>query len=296
MNKTKIKCDVLAIDLSSLIFRSYYALPSSIKDEKGNPVNGIKGYLDTLNRLKNIYKPKIIVHAIDTDWRPKWRYKLIPEYKSNRVTSDNDEEIDLDLVRQIESLPEILNILGMQCIGKKNYEADDVLASIAKAHSNSIVVTGDKDLFQVIDDKRKVLVHLLGKDGGFLYNEKELQKKYGIRAHSYLDFAVLKGDPSDGLPGLKGIGEKTALSIIKKFETVENLIESYSKSKSLSENQKKTISSSLKYILNAKKVVKLNSKLDIKLNMQKVVNQNETLELLKKYRIDKQINNFFINN
>ncbi len=293
MAKTKIKCDVLAIDLSSLIFRSFYALPTSIKDVDGNPVNGIKGYLETTNRLKETYNPKLIVHALDADWRPIWRTKLVPEYKAHRVVSDNEEEIDEDLNRQIDILPKILELLGMPCVSKSNYEADDVLASIAKSNRNCIVVTGDRDLFQVIDASRNVFVHLLGKDGGILFDEKVLQNKYGIEAKSYLDFSVLKGDPSDGLPGVKGVGEKTAKNLISKFISIENLIKNYSYSSDLSDKQKSNFKDSLNYLQNAKKVVKLRNDLRITINKPKYIEVDKVLNSLKKYRIDKQIKHFY---
>lgn len=293
MSATKFKCKILAIDLSSLIFRSFYGLPTSIKDSEGQPINGVKGYLETLNRLQNIYSPEIVIHAIDKDWRPKWRTDLLPQYKAHRVLEDNEEEVEDALERQIELLPEILHTLGMQCLGKSNYEADDVLASIAKSNKNTIIVSGDKDLFQVIDDKRKIFVHLLGKDGGTLFTEKELKSRFGIEAKSYLDFAVLKGDSSDGLPGVKGIGEKTALGLIKEFRSIDNLIEKFDNSKSLTAKQKVVIADSISYLKKAIKVVKLKSDLSCNIVKPKKLSTDFVKSKLKKYRIDNQIK-FFI--
>lgn len=293
MPATKFKCKILAIDLSSLIFRSFYGLPTSIRDSEGHSINGVKGYLETLNRLKNLYSPETVIHAIDEDWRPKWRIDLLPQYKAHRVLDDNEEEVDDALERQIELLPEILQTLGMQCLGKSNYEADDVLASIAKSNQNTIIVSGDKDLFQVIDDKRKIFVHLLGKDGGVLFNEKELKKRIGIEAKSYLDFAVLKGDSSDGLPGVKGIGEKTALGIIKEFRSIDNLIEKFDKSKKLTAKQKIVIADSIPYLKKAVKVVKLKEDLKCNIVKPKKLSTDIVKLKLKKYRIENQIK-FFV--
>lgn len=293
MPATKFKCKILAIDLSSLIFRSFYGLPTSIKDSEGHPINGVKGYLETLNRLKNLYSPENVIHAIDEDWRPKWRIDLLPQYKAHRVLDDNEEEVDDALERQIELLPEILQTLGMQCLGKSNYEADDVLASIAKSNQNTIIVSGDKDLFQVIDDKRKIFVHLLGKDGGVLFNEKELKKRIGIEAKSYLDFAVLKGDSSDGLPGVKGIGEKTALGIIKGFRSIDNLIDKFDKSKKLTAKQKIVIADSIPYLKKAVKVVKLKEDLKCNIVKPKKLSTDIVKLKLKKYRIENQLK-FFV--
>jgi 5'-3' exonuclease len=283
----------MAIDLSSLLFRSFYGLPTSIKDADGFPINGVKGYLETLIRLKNTYSPEIIIHALDDNWRPDWRTDLLPQYKAHRVLDDNEEEVDEELERQIEILPQILKILGMQCIGKANFEADDVLASIANHNSNTLIVSGDKDLFQTVNDKRSNFVHLLGKEGGTLYTEKIIKQRFGIDAKSYLDYSVLKGDPSDGLPGVKGIGEKTALEIILKFGNINNLLKNINDTTKISLKQQKNIADSVEYINKALKVVKLKNNLKIKIDKPKIPSELSVTRKLEKYRIDNQINKFF---
>ncbi|MFZ9701447.1 MAG: 5'-3' exonuclease [Candidatus Nanopelagicales bacterium] len=283
----------MAIDLSSLLFRSFYGLPTSIKDADGFPINGVKGYLETLIRLKNTYSPEIIIHALDDNWRPDWRTDLLPQYKAHRVLDDNEEEVDEELERQIKILPQILNILGMQCIGKANFEADDVLASIANHNSNTLIVSGDKDLFQTVNDKRSNFVHLLGKEGGTLYTEKIIKQRFGIDAKSYLDYSVLKGDPSDGLPGVKGIGEKTALEIILKFGNIDNLLKNINDTTKISLKQQKSIADSVEYINKALKVVKLKNNLKIKIDKPKIPSELSVTKKLEKYRIDNQINKFF---
>lgn len=293
MAVTKFKCQIMAIDLSSLLFRSFYGLPTSIKDADGFPINGVKGYLETLIRLKNTYSPEIIIHALDDNWRPDWRTDLLPQYKAHRVLDDNEEEVDEELERQIDILPQILKILGMQCIGKANFEADDVLASIANHNSNTLIVSGDKDLFQTVNDKRRNFVHLLGKEGGTLYTEKIIKQRFGIDAKSYLDYSVLKGDPSDGLPGVKGIGEKTALEIILKFGNIENLLKNINVTTKISLKQQKSIADSVEYINKALKVVKLKNNLKIKIDKPKIPSELSVTKKLEKYRIDNQINKFF---
>jgi 5'-3' exonuclease len=283
----------MAIDLSSLLFRSFYGLPTSIKDADGFPINGVKGYLETLIRLKNTYSPEIIIHALDDNWRPDWRTDLLPQYKAHRVLDDNEEEVDEELERQIEILPQILKILGMQCIGKANFEADDVLASIANHNSNTLIVSGDKDLFQTVNDKRSNFVHLLGKEGGTLYTEKIIKQRFGIDAKSYLDYSVLKGDPSDGLPGVKGIGEKTALEIILKFGNINNLLKNINDTTKISLKQQKNIADSVEYINKALKVVKLKNNLKIKIDKPKIPSELSVTKKLEKYRIDNQINKYF---
>jgi 5'-3' exonuclease len=252
------KYTTLAVDLSSLAYRSFYGLPDSIKSTEGKPVNAIKGYLDALNRFIKLYKPKEIIHAVDEDWRPQWRVDLLPQYKAHRVEESDEELVPDDLEYQLELLPQILQDMGMKVVGAAKAEADDLLAVICKQKSNVVVITGDRDLLQLIDDKRSNAVHMLGKDGGFLFTEKEVLNKYGVKANQYIDFSVLRGDASDGLPGVKGIGE---------FENVDNLILEASKGNaSISKRIAASILDSNDYIINAIKVVTLKSDLDIDLS------------------------------
>jgi 5'-3' exonuclease len=238
------KYTTIAVDLSSLAYRSFYGLPDSIRSTEGKPVNAIKGYLDALNRFIKLYKPKEIIHAVDEDWRPQWRVDLLPQYKAHRVEESDEELVPDDLEYQLELLP-----------------------VICKQKSNVVVITGDRDLLQLIDDKRTNAVHMLGKDGGSLFTEKEVLNKYGVKANQYIDFSVLRGDASDGLPGVKGIGEKTAAKLVYEFENVDNLILEASKgNSSISKRIAASILDSNDYIINAIKVVTLKSNLDIDLS------------------------------
>lgn len=261
------KYTTIAVDLSSLAYRSFYGLPDSIKSTEGKPVNAIKGYLDALNRFITIYKPKEIIHAVDEDWRPQWRVDLLPQYKAHRVEESDEELVPDDLEYQLELLPQILQDMGMKVVGSAKAEADDLLAVICKQKSNVVVITGDRDLLQLIDDKRSNAVHMLGKDGGTLFTEKEVMDKYGVRANQYIDFSALRGDASDGLPGVKGIGEKTAAKLIYEFDNVDKLIVEASKGNaSISKRIAASINESNDYIVNAIKVVTLKDDLDVDLS------------------------------
>jgi 5'-3' exonuclease len=168
---------------------------------------------------------------------------------------------------QLDLLPQILQDMGMKVVGAEKAEADDLLAMVCKQKSNVVVITGDRDLLQLIDDKKSIAVHMLGKDGGSLFTEIEVLNKYGVRANQYIDFSVLRGDASDGLPGVKGIGEKTAAKLIYEFETVENLVIEASKgNKSISKRICASILDSNDYINNAIKVVTLKDDLEIDLS------------------------------
>ena len=261
------KYTTIAVDLSSLAYRSFYGLPDSIKSTEGKPVNAIKGYLDALNRFIKMYKPKEIVHAVDEDWRPQWRVDLLPQYKAHRVEESDEELVPDDLEYQLAILPQILQDMGMKVVGAPKAEADDLLAVICHERNNVVVITGDRDLLQLINDKKSNAVHMLGKDGGTLFTEKEVLNKYGVKSNQYVDFSVLRGDASDGLPGVKGIGEKTAAKLIYEFDNVENLISEATKGNaSISKRISASILDSTDYIKNALKVVTLKNDLNIDLS------------------------------
>ena len=261
------KYTTIAVDLSSLAYRSFYGLPDSIKSSEGKPVNAIKGYLDALNRFIKMYKPKEIIHAVDEDWRPQWRVNLLPQYKAHRVEESDEELVPDDLEYQLAILPQILQDMGMKVVGAPKAEADDLLAVICHQRNNVVVITGDRDLLQLIDDKKSNAVHMLGKDGGTLFTEKEVLKKYGVKSNQYVDFSVLRGDASDGLPGVKGIGEKTAAKLIYEFYNVQNLISEATKGNaSISKRISASILDSTDYIKNAIKVVTLKNDLEIDLS------------------------------
>jgi 5'-3' exonuclease len=279
----------MAVDLSSLAYRSYYGLPDSIKSADGKPVNAIKGYLDAINRFIKLHKPSSVIHALDYDWRPQWRVDLLPEYKLHRVIETDEEDVPDDLEYQIEVLPQILSDMGMQNIGVKDAEADDVLATIATKFDDVIVITGDRDLLQLINDQRNIAVHQLGKEGGKLFRDKDVEDKYGIKAQQYIDFSVLKGDPSDGLPGVKGIGEKTSAKIISKYGHIQNMMNNLNDD-FFTKRHREAIIESMKYIRNAMSVVELKKDLEISNSDKKVRIDLDSLK--SKYKNLKMDNQF----
>jgi 5'-3' exonuclease len=204
-------------------------MPDTLLSPTGTPVNAIRGYLDMTARLIGMYSPNRIVACIEGDWRPSWRVDLFPAYKANRLEDESDvEEEPETLTPQIPILLDLLDALGIPMLGVDDYEADDVMATFAVKEKGPIrVVTGDRDLFQLVDDKRDVKVVYLarGISQHDLVDIKWVADKYGIPGERYALFAMFRGDPSDGLPGVKGIGEKGAALSANNFATVEEALQ-----------------------------------------------------------------------
>ena len=222
----------MILDTASLYYRSFYALPTSMTAPDGHPHNAIRGVLQTIERLRGTYQPRTLLCAWDTDWRPEWRVNLIPSYKTHRVEQESatgDEEAEPDeLGPQIGGLREILAAWGVPVVGVRDFEADDVAGTLAQAASeagrSTVVVTGDRDFVQLVGGEVRVLMTVKGgMDSWPLLDADAVVERFGVSPSQYLDVAILRGDPSDGLPGVPGIGEKTAVALISAFGTLENV-------------------------------------------------------------------------
>jgi 5'-3' exonuclease len=219
---------LMLLDSASLWYRAYYGMPDTLLSPTGMPVNAIRGYLDMTARLIGMYSPDRIVACIEGDCRPSWRVDIFPAYKANRLEDETDEEEEPEtLTPQIPVLLDLLDAFGIPMLGVDDYEADDVMATFAVREKGPIrVVTGDRDLFQLVDDKRDVKVVYLAKglSQHDLVDIKWVAEKYGIPGDRYALFAMFRGDPSDGLPGVRGIGEKGAALIANNFASVEETL------------------------------------------------------------------------
>ncbi|MER7844863.1 5'-3' exonuclease [Kitasatospora sp. NPDC096077] len=216
----------MLLDSASLYFRAYYGVPDSLRSPQGEPVNAVRGLLDFIARLVHDHRPDELVACMDADWRPQWRVDLIPSYKTHRVAEEQEaaeageEEVPDTLAPQVPVIEQVLDALGIARIGSPGYEADDVIGTLtARAKGPVQIVTGDRDLFQLVDDARQITVLYPVKGMGNLQvtDDALLLEKYGVRGAQYADMAALRGDPSDGLPGVKGIGEKTAAQLINEY-------------------------------------------------------------------------------
>ena len=216
---------LMLVDAANLYFRAFYAIPDSITGPDGRPVNAIRGFLDMSAALIERRRPQRWVACLDLDWRPAFRVELVPSYKAHRVAKDGGEEIPAELERQVPPLLEILGAFGLACAGAEGFEADDVMATLATRDTDPVeVVTGDRDMLALATDRVTVLYTGKGIAKMEAMGPAEVQAKYGVPAAHYADFAVLRGDPSDGLPGVPGVGEKTAAALVSRFGAVEEIV------------------------------------------------------------------------
>ncbi|MGW4930956.1 5'-3' exonuclease [Agromyces sp. NPDC004153] len=223
---------MMLLDTASLYFRAFYGVPDSLKRADGTSVNAVRGLLDIIARLVTDFEPTHLVACWDDDWRPHWRVELIPSYKAHRVAEvvpggPDVEETPDPLEAQIPMIRELLAVLGIPVVGAEHHEADDVIGTLAtRADLPVDVVTGDRDLFQLVDDARDVRVVYTARGMSKLevVTDVTVVGKYGVLPAQYADFAVLRGDASDGLPGVSGIGEKTAASLLQQFGDLDSLI------------------------------------------------------------------------
>lgn len=250
----------MAFDTSYLYFRAFFGVPSTFRAPDGRPVNAVRGTLDFIGRLIGQYRPDVIACAWDDDWRPGWRVELVPTYKAHRVVEiegTEQESVDDDLSIQVPLIRACLSALGIPVVGVADHEADDVLASMARQHEGpSLVVTGDRDLFQLVDDDTSVVYVARGVAKHELVTPAVLAGKYGVAPDRYVDFAVLRGDPSDGLPGVKGIGEKSAASLVGTYPSLESMVEAAATASSgMSPSMRSKLLADVDYLVRAREVV-----------------------------------------
>ena len=229
-------------------FRSYFGVPASITGPDGRPVNAVRGFIDSIATLIARERPGRLVVCLDLDWRPAWRVDLIPSYKAHRVadtgsadhptqvddmTGADVEEVPDDLGPQVEIILAILDAYGIATAGAAGYEADDVLGTLATAERRDrvVVVSGDRDLLQLVaDDPVEVRVLYLGRGlaHATMFGPAEVAQRYGVPVEragdAYAELALLRGDPSDGLPGVPGVGEKTAAAMLTRYGSLAAIL------------------------------------------------------------------------
>ena len=222
------------MDSASLYFRSYYAVPESMTSPDGIPVNAVRGFAGMIAQIITERAPSRLVACMDADWRPAFRVAAIPSYKAQRVADlvNNIEEVPDTLTPQVPIIVDLLDAAGICMAESDGHEADDVIGTLAHREKTDPVeiITGDRDLFQCVRDE-PTTVRVVYVGAGWrkktVIGPVELGEKYGLPpvGSAYADMAVLRGDPSDGLPGITGIGEKTAARLITKFGSLQALLD-----------------------------------------------------------------------
>jgi 5'-3' exonuclease len=219
---------LMLLDTPSLYFRAFYGVPDSLTAPDGTPVNAIRGLLDFVARLVRDFRPTRLVAAMDNDWRPAWRVAALPSYKAHRVSPGGGDQTPDALERQVPIIEAVLDALGLARIGADGFEADDVIGTLASTAGCPVdIVTGDRDLFQLVRDDQPVRIVYTARGVGTAaaWDERAVAEKYDIPGRGYAEFATLRGDPSDGLPGVPGVGEKTAAALVRRFGTVDRMLE-----------------------------------------------------------------------
>ncbi|RJL35403.1 5'-3' exonuclease [Bailinhaonella thermotolerans] len=218
---------LMLLDTPSLYFRAFYGVPESLTAPDGTPVNAVRGLIDMIATLVRAYSPDEMIATMDADWRPAFRVEALPSYKAHRVAEDGGDQVPDTLSPQVPIIEQVLDAVGIARVGVPGYEADDVIGTCATAAKGPVdIVTGDRDLFQLVDDSVpvRVLYTVRGLKNLEVVDEARVTERYGVPGRSYADFATLRGDPSDGLPGVAGVGDKSAAALITRFGSLEAML------------------------------------------------------------------------
>ncbi len=271
----RLRSPLLLLDGPSMWFRSYFGVPSSITAPDGRPVNAVRGFIDSLAVVITQHRPRRLAVCLDLDWRPQFRVDLIPSYKAHRVAEAEPEgqpdveEVPDELTPQVDMIMELLDAFGIATAGAAGFEADDVLGTLAAQERSDrvIVVSGDRDLLQVVsDDPVPVRVLYLGRGlaKATLFGPAEVAEHYGVPEHragpAYAELALLRGDPSDGLPGVPGVGEKTAATLLAQHGSLDQILAAARDPKSkMAKGLRTKLLASTDYIEAASQVVRVST-------------------------------------
>lgn len=265
---------VMLLDGASLWFRSFYALPEKMTSPDGRPVNAVRGFVDTIAALVTTHDPSRLVVCLDLDWRPAFRTDLIPSYKAHRVAEGGTgaEEVPDTLTPQVTMILDVLRAAGIATSGAEGCEADDVIGTLAfhEATDPVLVVSGDRDLLQVVaEDPVPVRVLYVGRGlaKAELMGPEEVAAKYGVPVDragvAYAEMSILRGDPSDGLPGVRGIGEKTGAKLLTQFSSLDALeAAAYDPASAVPTRARNSIQNSADYLAAARTVVAVRTDAD----------------------------------
>ncbi len=254
---------LMLLDTASLYFRAFFGVPDSLRAPDGTPVNAVRGLLDFIARLVGDHSPGAVVACWDDDWRPAWRVELLPSYKAHRVVEEvptaPDVEVTPDpLAVQVPLIAETLALLGVPVVGAARHEADDVIGTLATGAGRPVdVVTGDRDLFQLVDDDARVRVLYTARGVGRIevVDAARVRERHGVEPGQYAEYAVLRGDPSDGLPGVRGIGDKTAAALLAAHGDLRGILRAAAAGTGPAGGQAKRLAAAADYLVSATTVV-----------------------------------------
>lgn len=285
---------VLILDSNSILYRAFHALPP-LTTKKGELVNAVYGFLLVFFKVLKEFKPDFVFACFDFP-APTFRHKEFEKYKATRPPMPKD------LSSQIPKIKEILNAFSILILEKEGYEADDLISALSKRFQKEekIIVSGDSDLFQLIDKNTKIYLLKRGLKSTILYDENLIEREYGLKPKQFLDFKALIGDPSDNLPRVPGIGKKTAISLLLKFGNLENLYkeieENSEKAKKLRPGLKETLLKYKKQTFLSKSLIILKKDLPLEFNLEKCLfgkyNQREVLNAFKKWEFNSLVKRF----
>lgn len=253
---------LMVLDSAGLWFRAFHSVPDKITGPDGAPANAVRGFCDMVAVLLDEYAPTGLVAALDRDWRPGWRVELLPSYKAHRVDDDGEEDAPESLGPQVNAVREILGAAGITQAWAEDAEADDVLAELASSDREVLVVTGDRDLFQLASKSTTVVYVGAGMRKRLAYTPQVVAERFdlpvGADARVYADYAVLVGDASDGLPGVAGVGAKTAATLLREYGDLDGIIAAAADPTSaLKPRQRTAIVDGADYLTAARGVVRL---------------------------------------
>lgn len=253
---------LMVLDSAGLWFRAFHSVPEKITGPDGSPANAVRGFCDMVAVLVEEYSPSGLVAALDRQWRPDWRVELLPSYKAHRVGEDGEEDAPASLAPQVESIRAVLAAAGITQAWAEDAEADDVLAALAARDREVLVVTGDRDLFQLASRTTTVVYVGAGMKKRLAYTPDVVAERFDLPANDdarvYADYAVLVGDASDGLPGVAGVGAKTAATLLREYGDLDGILAAAGDPGSaLTARQRTAITAGADYLAAAQGVVRL---------------------------------------
>lgn len=255
---------LMVLDSAGLWFRAFHSVPEKITGPDGAPANAVRGFCDMVSVLVEEYRPAGLIAALDRAWRPDWRVELLPTYKAHRVAPDGSEDVPESLPAQVDAIGAVLEAAGITRAAADHAEADDVIAALADRDREVLVVTGDRDLFQLASPSTTVVYVGAGMRKRLAYSPEVVAERFdlpvdpGAAASVYADYAVLVGDASDGLPGVAGIGAKTAATLLRRYGDIEGIIAAAADPDSdLTPRQRSALTDGGDYLAAAGQVVRL---------------------------------------